>query len=393
MKTIEDVRNRKVAVHNNGTLEQLVEVLGIAFPSIEKGVSGLYEYYFAQSHDLHKWNYSNEKPNMPIQSVKDFLVKEEFKLPEKWCVLGDKQEVIDYSNIYGVSKPYEIVGHHYHHYPPYEFDDLNGTSSTDIEEGYTEITFGQFKKYVLKEELGKTKSSEDGLYHSVQLGQSNDIGSVSVKEKTDKQIYVDSKMEIILKEHECCDKLSKCREVIECIYDEITLKKWNAFIVTESKDKHLLVKEGFEAIKEDKMNNKQEYELVDFKIEDLKGGETLVSEDSEFKIEGFVGNICFLTFEGVIIIYTREELKNKGLKLQVPKPKLEKIQGFEVREYPELPLVEVSDDDDFPERGTYIVKLLKVMKEDHPFKSTNNRWKFCRPVQKEKRNFIDIEEE
>jgi len=134
----------------------------------------------------------------------------------------------------------------------------------------------------------------------------------------------------------------------------------------------------------------QEYELVDFKIEDLKGGETLIHEDSEFKIEGFVGNICFLTFDGAIINYTRESLKNKEFKLKVPKLKLEKIQGFEVREYPKMPLVEVSDYKDFPHNHTIITELIKVTNSLHHFKTKVNNFKYCRPVPKEKRNFIDI---
>lgn len=142
----------------------------------------------------------------------------------------------------------------------------------------------------------------------------------------------------------------------------------------------------------DKEMEEQEYDLVDFKIEDLKEGETLVHEDSEFKIEGFVGNICFLNSEGVIIADTRELLKNKEFKLKVPKPKLEKIQGFEVREYPELPLVVVSD---YPDFRVYAIENLVCVDRKittNFFRCSKNNYKYCCPVPKDKRNFIDIED-
>lgn len=82
--------------------------------------------------------------------IEHLVVKEEeFVLPEKWCVKGDKQEVIDYSNIHGKIKPYKLNKNYYHHYPSCG---EGCTTSDKIEKGYTEITFEQFKKYVLKEE-------------------------------------------------------------------------------------------------------------------------------------------------------------------------------------------------------------------------------------------------
>lgn len=69
------------------------------------------------------------------------------KLPEKWCIKLDRDEVVDYCNKYGKLPPYNIC-ETYAHFPPYQ---QGCTTSADIKLGYTEITFKQFKKLVLKE--------------------------------------------------------------------------------------------------------------------------------------------------------------------------------------------------------------------------------------------------
>lgn len=114
------------------------------------------------------------KPSTKEAYDAQFVVKEpEFVLPEKWCVKGNEQEVIDYSNKYGGYPNYRISNILYHHYPPY----MNKcTTLHKIEVGYTEITFEQFKKYVMnqknKDDIlitkeGKyigAKCSEGGIY-------------------------------------------------------------------------------------------------------------------------------------------------------------------------------------------------------------------------------------
>lgn len=89
-----------------------------------------------------------------INKIEHYVEKEpEFVLPEKWCVKGDNKKVIDYSNKNGAVPKYSI-GELYHHYPSF-FKNGSCTSSHIIESDYTEITFEQFKKYVLKEEVIK----------------------------------------------------------------------------------------------------------------------------------------------------------------------------------------------------------------------------------------------
>lgn len=231
MYTIEDIRNKKVAIHNDSTLEELKEVLRVAFPKDLCEILGVQEYYFAHRHDLHHRECSSKKPKIPIQSVKDFI----------------KQ------------------------------------------------------------------------------------------------------------------------------------------------------------IRGEEMKDKQEYELVDFKIEDLKEGSMIESTplNTTYEVQGIVGRLILsiVSFpnetKGMIRTNSIDNIKIQGFKLQVPKLKIEKIQGFEVREYLELPLVEVSDDKEFPESNSYIAELIEVesTKQGAVFMTINSgEYRYCRPVPKDKRNFINFEE-
>ena len=69
--TIEDLRNGKCAVINDGTLEELKEVIQLAFPFA--GIPlGSYNYYYNGYQDGY-WACSSDEPDIPVQSVKDFL--------------------------------------------------------------------------------------------------------------------------------------------------------------------------------------------------------------------------------------------------------------------------------------------------------------------------------
>ena len=71
MFTIEDLKQGKCAVINDGTLEELREVLRLAFPN-SNSTDGLYKFYYAK---YNAWN-CDDSCNLPTQSVKDFLNKE-----------------------------------------------------------------------------------------------------------------------------------------------------------------------------------------------------------------------------------------------------------------------------------------------------------------------------
>lgn len=81
--------------------------------------------------------------------------KEEFILPEKWCVIGNNQKEYDLISKY-VRKN---GGEHYtdeanfplEHIPYFKNSEYvtSNFKTSPINKGYTEITFEQFKKYVL----------------------------------------------------------------------------------------------------------------------------------------------------------------------------------------------------------------------------------------------------
>lgn len=84
------------------------------------------------------------------------------ELPEKWCVKHDRQEVTDYLNIHGENRPYCMPDdkNNYAHFPSF----YEGcTTSNIIREGYTEITFEQFERLVLKADVSKMESTAEQL--------------------------------------------------------------------------------------------------------------------------------------------------------------------------------------------------------------------------------------
>jgi len=74
------------------------------------------------------------------------------KLPENWCIKGTHTQVLEYATKNGVMPPYTNK-ENYYHFPSFSTNwGGHGTSSRSIENGYTEITFNQFKRWVLKED-------------------------------------------------------------------------------------------------------------------------------------------------------------------------------------------------------------------------------------------------
>ena len=78
--TIEDLSKGICAVVNDGTLEQLKEVIKKAFPNSDQHLAGAFRFYFPPI-DINKiWECSDET-HQPTQSVKDFLEAEIIKPP------------------------------------------------------------------------------------------------------------------------------------------------------------------------------------------------------------------------------------------------------------------------------------------------------------------------
>lgn len=82
--TIKDLAEGKCAVKNDGTLEELHKVLKLAFPKDNNKPNGNCTYYYALDRNKNEW-ISNDDTTIPIQSVKDFLIPEEFNpKPEEY---------------------------------------------------------------------------------------------------------------------------------------------------------------------------------------------------------------------------------------------------------------------------------------------------------------------
>ena|SRR5690606_933140 len=78
--TIEDLRNGKCAVKNDGTVEELKKVLRLAFPSDNSVIEGAHKYYYSSSHEGEWMGSSYPRNDLPVQSVKNFLDRrEDFK--------------------------------------------------------------------------------------------------------------------------------------------------------------------------------------------------------------------------------------------------------------------------------------------------------------------------
>jgi hypothetical protein len=90
--TIEDLATGKCAVINDGSVEELREVLKRAFPNDLSPEDFRYEKYFRKNNTFSRWTWGNDY-NLPTQSVKDFLVEEEqpFQYEYKWY---DVREVL-----------------------------------------------------------------------------------------------------------------------------------------------------------------------------------------------------------------------------------------------------------------------------------------------------------
>ena len=73
-KLIKQLREGTIAVKNDGTLEELREILQYAFPNDYIKISGNRKYYF-KHYDKNMWMFG-EKTYLPSHSVKEFLKPE-----------------------------------------------------------------------------------------------------------------------------------------------------------------------------------------------------------------------------------------------------------------------------------------------------------------------------
>lgn len=119
--------------------------------------------------------------NTEMKNIR-FATKEEIKrvpekeselssLPEKWCIKIINEEICNYVNKNGSYPPYGWPGNkgNYAHFPS-----IDGLTTCDIiESGYTQISYEEFKKWVLNKEKSMNKKEPiliDGEWYDVDLG-------------------------------------------------------------------------------------------------------------------------------------------------------------------------------------------------------------------------------
>jgi hypothetical protein len=78
MYTIEDLRNGKCAVINDGTLDELRKVINLAFPEDQTTLAGAFMLY-RKHDDINRYWYGVDGTDLPKQSVKYFLKPKQMK--------------------------------------------------------------------------------------------------------------------------------------------------------------------------------------------------------------------------------------------------------------------------------------------------------------------------
>jgi hypothetical protein len=74
-KLIQQLRNGEIAVENDGTIEQLQQVIKEAFPKDKASTSGISTFYFKCVSDDISWD-SEPNTELPFFSVNDFFIEE-----------------------------------------------------------------------------------------------------------------------------------------------------------------------------------------------------------------------------------------------------------------------------------------------------------------------------
>ena len=100
-KLIKQLREGKIALKNDGTLDELNKVLRYAFPNEPSESKGIRKYYFATSNKDY-WTL-NDTTNLPSHSVKEFLKPQEETKPLKLTMKqiaekfnAEKIEIVNY---------------------------------------------------------------------------------------------------------------------------------------------------------------------------------------------------------------------------------------------------------------------------------------------------------
>jgi hypothetical protein len=148
-------------------LEKYDQPLGDIDVSGPSDLTGSYHYLIFNEHD--EWfvgDNDNEKVQITLSQLEGILKGDTFTLPEKWCIKLTNEN-IDVLGEWRSDGPLQQIytGDWYLHTP---MNDRNGYNLQRKDDNYTEITFEQFKTYVLKQKNMNTISRTDlGKIHNI----------------------------------------------------------------------------------------------------------------------------------------------------------------------------------------------------------------------------------
>ena len=148
-------------------LEKYDQPLGDIDVSGSSDLTGSYHYLIFDEHD--EWfvdNNNNKKVQITLSQLEGILKGDTFTLPEKWCIKLTNEN-IDVLGEWRSDGPLQQIytGDWYLHTPMYN---RNGYNKSSKDNDYTEITFEQFKTYVLKQKNMNTISRTDlGKIHNI----------------------------------------------------------------------------------------------------------------------------------------------------------------------------------------------------------------------------------
>jgi len=168
-KLIERLRNGEIAVKYVVGLEDLRNVLKAAFP-YDATPNGNHTYYFKSYSSA--WG-CGDTTTLPSYSVSDFLLESEDSFPEKWCLLRTKSNA-EIVNKWLNDTFYNGNERAFSDTSAYIYPDRSYGSS--LIAGYTEITYEQFKKHVMKNQV-----TELPQYFAVKSDHSNPLWGKYIK--------------------------------------------------------------------------------------------------------------------------------------------------------------------------------------------------------------------
>lgn len=234
---IKDLREGRISIDKNlKDWELLRQVLETAFPNGRRLIG------YGKNNHYYAWNCPGDwygtiiTTDNPI-SLLDFIEKEEYKFPEKWCIERNKENseiVNDYFNKkLNTKAPYKFTSD-----KKYVYSDI--TESIDCcsskPKDYTEITFEQFQKYV----LNNTKTMDKEIIgYKVPFDISNGWkkGDVAITTTADKEYWISNKYGRIPKEIvETWEPVYKTSEKVLTLSNDKTIKISKGKIEAQGRD-------------------------------------------------------------------------------------------------------------------------------------------------------------